>query len=490
MRLYFQRKAKYGKRTMQSKLWKMILIVAVPLMIVIFMIAFIGIGYALQYNAILNNVTTASNFNVISSSDFNQSWEDDIDSKMYYYVIDSQYSEGLPIAEVQSAEAIAQKLKDTTTEKNSLRAINSVQNMCRKLEDNMLLIKNTAEYDARMDILETDIYGETELVVQYMNIYLYYEAAHLNALQTAMIRNMVVLMSAVFVLSTVLLYILLTNSRKLSRRIVDPIDRICERLEAIGKGSLLVCEPVQADVEEVQLLSDGIESMVGRLKQLIDKNAEQEKQRRRTELALLQAQMNPHFLYNTLDTIIWLIESREISEAVTMVCSLSNYFRFSLSRGQNVITLAEEEQHIRSYLEIQQIRYRDLMEYEIDIPDQLKNYILPKLTLQPLVENALYHGIKTSRRKGFIRVTGRTRGEHLVLEVADDGSGMTKERLDAVRASLAEDRREGFGLRTVHQRIQILFSGEYGLIVESAPDAGTRVIVTIPMQTSDKEIVK
>jgi two-component system sensor histidine kinase YesM len=241
-------------------------------------------------------------------------------------------------------------------------------------------------------------------------------------------------------------------------------------------------------VEEVQLLSDGIENMVGRLKQLIDKNAEQEKQRRRTMLALLQAQMNPHFLYNTLDTIIWLIESGEISEAVTMICSLSNYFRFSLSRGKNVITIAEEEQHIRSYLEIQQMRYRDLMEYEIDIPDTLKCFILPKLTLQPLVENALYHGIKISRRKGFISVTGRVQDERLIMEVADDGSGMTAERLEAVRASLADDKSEDFGLRTVHQRLQILFGREYGLAVESTPDVGTRVTVTIPMQTVDKEM--
>jgi two-component system sensor histidine kinase YesM len=241
-------------------------------------------------------------------------------------------------------------------------------------------------------------------------------------------------------------------------------------------------------VEEVQILSDGIESMVGRLKQQIDKNAEQEKQRRRTEFALLQAQMNPHFLYNTLDTIIWLIESGEVSDAVTMICSLSNYFRFSLSRGKYVITLAEEEEHIRSYLEIQRMRYRDLMEYEIDIPDTLKSYILPKLTLQPLVENALYHGIKTSRRKGFIRVTGSMQDDNLILVVTDDGIGMTQERIDEVRASLEEDTREGFGLRTVHQRLQILFGREYGLAVESAPETGTQIIMTIPKQSIDKEI--
>jgi len=297
-----------------------------------------------------------------------------------------------------------------------------------------------------------------------------------------------VLMGVVVVLALALLFLLLTYSRKLSRRIVDPIDMLCDRLVAIGRGGLLVMEPIQADVEEVQLLSDGIESMVGHLKRLIERNTEQEKQRRKTELALLQAQINPHFLYNTLDTIIWLIESGEISESVAMVGSLSNFFRFSLSRGQNVITLKEEQQHIRSYLEIQHMRYRDLMEYEIDIPEELEAYILPKLTLQPLVENALYHGIKIRRRKGLIRVSGRIDGEHLILEVADDGSGMTEERLEEVRSSLIDGRKEGFGLRTVHQRIQILFGTEYGLSIESTPDIGTRILVKIPMRTSEKEM--
>lgn len=469
---------------MQIKLWKMILIVALPLMIVIIAVALIGIGYALQYHAILNNVTVAS--------DFNQNFKDDVDLKMYYYVIESQYSDGMPIEEVQSAEKISRKLIDTTTERDSLRAISSVLNLCRNLEEKIQQIADTNEYDSRMDQLENNIYILTDLIQKYMYTYLYYEAAHLNELQTTMITNMIVLMAIVVVLSLALMCFLLAYSRKLSHRIVDPIDKICQRLEAIGKGSLLVCEPIQADVEEVQLLSYGIESMVGRLKRQIEMNIEQEKQRRRTELALLQAQINPHFLYNTMDTIIWLIESGEIGEAVTMINSLSNYFRFSLSRGQNVITLAEEEQHIRSYLEIQQIRYRDLMKYEIEIPDQLKNFILPKLTLQPLVENALYHGIKISRRQGIIHVTGRAENERLILEVADDGIGMTKERLDAVRASLAEGKSEGFGLRTVHQRIQILFGGEYGLNVESTLDAGTRIIVTIPMQTADEsaEIVR
>lgn len=468
------------KIKMQSRLWNMILIVALPLMVVIIVLVSLGIGYALQYNSILNNVTTAS--------DFNQNFKDDVDLKMYYYVIDSQYSEGLPTEEVQYAKTIAQKLIDTTNNKLSLRAISSVLSLCHNLEEKMQQIAETEHYDSRVDQLEKNIYILTDMIQRFMYTYLYYEAAHLNDLQSSMIWNMIFLIGIILVLSLVLLFFLLKSSKKLSNKIVDPIDRICERLEAIGKGSLLVCEPIEADIEEVQLLSYGIENMVERLKWQIDKNTEQEKQRRRTELALLQAQINPHFLYNTLDTIIWLNESGEISEAVKMVASLSNYFRFSLSRGKSVITLEEEEQHIRSYLEIQQMRYRDLMDYEIDIPVRLKNYILPKLTLQPLVENALYHGIKNIRRKGSIRLTGREQNGCVILEVIDDGYGMSQERLEQLKASLTDGTNEGFGLRTVHQRIQILFGAEYGLALQSEPGKGTRISVTIPMKTSDKEM--
>lgn len=468
------------KIKMQSRLWNMILIVALPLMVVIIVLASLGIGYALQYNSILNNVTTAS--------DFNQNFKDDVDLKMYYYVIDSQYSEGLPTEEVQYAKTIAQKLIDTTNNKLSLRAISSVLSLCHNLEEKMQQIAETEHYDSRVDQLEKNIYILTDMIQRFMYTYLYYEAAHLNDLQSSMIWNMIFLIGIILVLSLVLLFFLLKSSKKLSNKIVDPIDRICERLEAIGKGSLLVCEPIEADVEEVQLLSYGIENMVERLKWQIDKNTEQEKQRRRTEFALLQAQINPHFLYNTLDTIIWLNESGEISEAVKMVASLSKYFRFSLSRGKSVITLEEEEQHIRSYLEIQQMRYRDLMDYEIDIPVRLKNYILPKLTLQPLVENALYHGIKNIRRKGSIRLTGREKNGCVILEVIDDGYGMSQERLEQLKASLTDGTNEGFGLRTVHQRIQILFGAEYGLALQSEPGKGTRISVTIPMKTSDKEM--
>ena len=194
---------------MQRRLWEMIMIVAIPLILVIIILAVLGLAYALRYNAILNNVTTASNFN--------QDFKDNVDLKMYYYVIDSQYSEGLPIEEVYSAKAIAQKLIDTTTKKDSLRAISSVLNLCHNLEEKMQQIAETEEYDSRVDQLEKNIYILTDLIQRFMYTYLYYEAVHLNDLQSTMIKNVIALMTLVGVLVLILLFLLLNNSKKLTK---------------------------------------------------------------------------------------------------------------------------------------------------------------------------------------------------------------------------------------------------------------------------------
>ncbi|MCD8336041.1 MAG: sensor histidine kinase [Lachnospiraceae bacterium] len=268
--------------------------------------------------------------------------------------------------------------------------------------------------------------------------------------------------------------------------ITRPISDLCARVKSIGSGDLTVREPIQAQEYEIQTLSDGFEDMVGRLNRLIEQNRMEQTRLRSAELALLQAQINPHFLYNTLDAIVWLIEMEKNEQAVEMVTSLSSFFRSSLSNGQDIISLREEEQHVRSYLEIQQVRYKDILEYEIAVEPELGDYRIPKLTLQPLVENALYHGIKRKRGLGHIRVSGyleKAEGSSaatIVLKVEDNGAGMDEERLGQVRAALKHEQSIGFGIATVHERIQLMFGAEYGLLIESRQGAGTCVTVRIP----------
>ncbi len=204
---------------------------------------------------------------------------------------------------------------------------------------------------------------------------------------------------------------------------------------------------------------------------------------------MLQAQINPHFLYNTLDTIIWLAEDGKSSQVVSMVTSLSDFFRTVLSDGRDSIRISEEISHIRSYLEIQQFRYSDIMEYEIQIPDEIGEHSIIKLTLQPLVENALYHGIKNKRGMGKIRVSGEIQESTILLYVEDNGIGMLPDKLRELNTLLSgtqskkipTEKELGFGIVNVSERIQLNYGQEYGIYYESEYGTGTKVTVKIPV---------
>lgn len=464
--------------SIESRLRRLLLLFFLPLVAMIVALLLLMLSYNREYNELLHNVTAAS--------EFNQDFKQDIDLKMYYYVIGSQYSEGLPIQDVDDAIAIAEGLLETTGEKESRKAIQSVLSLSENLKNKMYLIQATDSYDERQSQLENNIYIITDLIQEYMYDYLYSEAYNLDTLQTAMTARIYQTTVLVSLGILAVLCVLLRQSLRFSRTITAPISALCARVEAIGQGDLSVQTPVAAKEYEIQTLSDGFEQMVSRLNQLMEDVRQEQTRLRSAELALLQAQINPHFLYNTLDTIIWLIETDRNQEATEMVGSLSTFFRASLSQGRDIITLSEEERHVRAYLEIQQVRYRDILDYTIDIDPALAACRLPKLTLQPLVENALYHGIKCKRGPGRITITGREEGELVILTVSDDGAGMAPERLEQLRQSLTrEGEKVGFGLRTVHQRLQLLFGAPYGLSLQSEPGAGAVITVTIPQQREE-----
>ena len=419
-------------------------------------------------------------YNVATASEFNQDFKTSIDLKMYYYVIESQYSEGVPLDEVAAAQRLAQGLLSTTTRKDSRRAITSVLSLCQNLEEKIHQIQNTDSYDQRQLQLENNVYVLTALIQEYMYNYLYCEAAQLNILQSRITRQFVQEFCLLAAFAVLLVVFFTRRTARLGRSITGPIAELCSRVAGIDSGELTEREPIQSAALEICTLSEGFEQMVGRLNRQIQETSRNQERLRRTELALLQAQINPHFLYNTMDTIIWLIEAEKTQEAVEMVSNLSSFFRHCLSQGQDVITLREEEGHVCSYLQIQQARYKDIMRYTVNIAPELKDALIPKLTLQPLVENALYHGIKLKRGMGHIYVTGRGEGEDILLQVTDDGIGMSPERLEQLRQAMVQGERLGFGLSTVHERVRLFFGGGYGLSVTSQPGVGTTISVRIP----------
>ncbi|MCA2000875.1 MAG: sensor histidine kinase, partial [Chloroflexi bacterium] len=226
--------------------------------------------------------------------------------------------------------------------------------------------------------------------------------------------------------------------------------------------------------------------MIGKIKELLDSKIKEQEELKKAELRALQAQINPHFLYNTLDTIIWMAESKQTGQVVKIVSALSNFFRISLSKGMDWITIGEEVERVRNYLTIQKMRYRDILDYKIDVSEDVAENTILKLILQPLVENALYHGIKNKRQGGTISVRARRKNENeIMLEVEDDGIGFTPEKLKKLRAELEDDSGDiklesGFGIGNVNRRIRLYYGKPYGLSIESEYASGTRVTLVIP----------
>ncbi|MEQ2426486.1 sensor histidine kinase [Enterocloster hominis (ex Hitch et al. 2024)] len=268
----------------------------------------------------------------------------------------------------------------------------------------------------------------------------------------------------------------------LSRLIVLPIKRLTDTVSVEDVTS--IANVSSGGAREIQILSDKINELLSRVRQLIEQVKEEQEKKREAELSLMQEQINPHFLYNTLYSVQQLCELDESKEASAMVLALSNFFRTGLSRGEDVITIDTEINHVKNYLVIQHMKYGDKFEYEIEIAPDIRDCRILKLTLQPLVENALHHGIQNQAGKGMITITGKREGGRILFEVRDTGAGMARERLEQVRKSMNQEEgysQVSFGLRNVYSRLMLYYDGEAGLEIESVQGRGTVIKVYIPV---------
>ena len=325
-----------------------------------------------------------------------------------------------------------------------------------------------------MEFMDSNIRIITSLIMQEMQNYIYNESMYLVDVEKSLTQRVKLLISGMAVLLFATLIILMRRSFRLTDGIIRPVTEMRNKVKKVGRGNFDML-PVEAEIEEIEELDEGINKMARKISALLENVRQEKEMQHLTELQLIQAQVNPHFLYNTLDTIVWLIEGGMTEDAVEMISSLSIFFRTSLSKGNDIIPLSEEERHTLSYLEIQQYRYRDILEFEINIPKELGKIPVPKLSLQPLAENALYHGIKNRRGKGKIIIEGREEDHALVLTVSDNGQGMTPERLHEVQEAIRTGRREGFGLAAVAERIALYYGSGYGMKILSEEGKGTRI---------------
>jgi two-component system, sensor histidine kinase YesM len=311
-------------------------------------------------------------------------------------------------------------------------------------------------------------------------------SAEVNAATDVSNRLQVVLRAALAVAAGLVLLTLLfaqIAQRSLALAIGKPIDRLKRFAGKIADGRLDE-RAQETDVDELQDLNVSLNTMALKLGNLIEENRREQENLKKSEMRTLQAQITPHFLYNTLDAIVWLAEAKRTGEVISITRALSDFFRISLSNGQDWITIAQEVEHLKGYLTIQKIRYRDILDYSIDVDPVLFGRRILKLTIQPLVENAIYHGIKNRRGGGKLAITAQGDGEMLTVRVTDDGVGMTAEQLAAVQRTLAGEMpsaETGYGLYSVDKRLKLYYSQAQGLQVSSVPGEGTEISFRVPL---------
>ena len=269
----------------------------------------------------------------------------------------------------------------------------------------------------------------------------------------------------------------------IANSITNPIRRLQKEMAEIE--SLNYDGSLQSEVKgtkEVVELNKSFNSMMGRIKELMQSIVEEKEEQRKSELKALQNQINPHFLYNTLDSVIALIDKGENEQAEKMIVALSKFFRISISKGHNVIPLTSEVEHAKYYLLIQKMRFGDTFSYDIKVEEGLENYYVVKLILQPIVENSIGHGLKEGE-EGHITINAYTQDKFIRFDVSDDGYGMTPAKVNELENSLTDNSvYQGVGLKNVFQRLRIYYGNEANVIIHSEEDIGTTISILIPKE--------
>jgi two-component system sensor histidine kinase YesM len=407
------------------------------------------LNYSRQYDAIITNITTA---NSISGN-----IKPDIDTEMWRIVSGSvEFKKGRQYELINSVNDKLQLMvanTDSPTARIKLEGIRRTMQTLTQYVDRMGVQIDNKSTAADNGALLENIRFASSVVEEVVQGYALFEVNRTESQYQVMREGLVRWegVSIVLILAAIIFSVLAAWS--LSRSIYTPIKKLHDITATITKNDLQAL--VTGDnVDEITELGLSFNIMIGKIRDLLDSKIKEQENLKKAEMRALQAQINPHFLYNTLDTIIWMAESKKYNQVIEIVSALSKFFRISLSKGRDWITIAEEIEQTRSYLTIQKIRYRDVLDFNIDFDQGVSNNTILKLILQPLVENALYHGIKNKRQGGTIYVRAKMKNEtEVLLEVEDDGIGFTEEKLAQIQAELADDSGDirmesGFGMLT------------------------------------------
>lgn len=469
----------YNRSTLATKIRFSYLVLLVPIFSILFFSIYNLWSCNQRYEDMINSTLVASEFSLDFKKDF--------DYEIYLVIVGNKTLKESDVdTMLRHAKSVVKGLEDITESQDNRNRLQDIRKYLDSLQVYVARIdENMAEgnlYEENMEIWENDVQIVTTLVRDEISQYTYYEIQGIQKSRddyqkfyTWMLRFCLIALAGVVVAVGIMSYLIPLS-------ITRPFKELSQVTDEIAKGNLSVRANVNTG-EEATALSNSMNTMIDKINELLEQVTTEQTRLRKAEFELLQAQINPHFLYNTLDAIIWLAEAGEQKRVVGMVRNLSDFFRTSLNQGKDINSIKEEMLHVKSYLEIQHVRYQDILSYDIEVPESLYIYSIPKITIQPLVENALYHGIKNKRGMGHISIRGQAGEKDFTITVTDDGIGIDETRLRQVQSGIQNKVLTGkdfYGLYNVCERIRLNFGEEYGIFIESVYGEGTSVRVILP----------
>lgn len=394
----------------------------------------------------------------------------------YYQLLDTINE---TLARTITAAPSAQNTTDLHVATRAMRTLTGyVDRLCAQMKTNAPVSDNEG--------LLYEVRGVSTLVVDLLQAYVISQIGEMTRMNNQLANTVWMTLLGEGLLLFVTLILGAKANRSLGQFVRRPIMRLENFAATIASGNLgKRADP--PDLAELNGLTSSMNIMANKLQTLLLENAREQENLKKAELRTLQAQITPHFLYNTLDAIVWLAESQRTDEVIRITRALSSFYRISLSRGQDFISIRQEIEHIEGYLTIQQIRYRDLLSYHLSIDESLLDFPILKLLLQPLVENAIYHGIRNRRVMGMLTISAERSGSSISFTIQDNGLGMSGDRLSQIQQMLQgnsapeEGDGQGYGLYNVHQRIRLYYEQSMGLTITSNEQQGTTVTFCVPL---------
>ncbi|MCR4586984.1 MAG: histidine kinase [Lachnospiraceae bacterium] len=460
---------------------RLVLMLVLPIIISLSLMLF----YAAKYHSSIVRMETIANLKTVVAEEIpGSAWnivsgrETFDESKIYAQI----YEVNETIESITERSGQDSRLSLIVASRTMQTLENYVDQIRLNIRDQVPVVENEAVLVEVRDV--------AALVDSMLNDYVAMEIAATGRMSLNLLIGIIMTAVAEALIVVAALFFRKRSMKATAQFVREPIEQL-EKVSAVLAEGTLDARLPETDVTELRNLTRQVNIMADHLEEMMKKSQEDGRKLRKAELRTMQAQINPHFLYNTLDAILWKAEAGEMAEVIQLTNALSDFFRISLSSGADWIPISQEKKHIEGYLKIQQTRYRDIMRYEIDIPDDMGEYYILKLLLQPLVENALYHGIKIKRGGGTIKVSGRMEDGQLVFTVRDTGSGMTREQLRDLSERMKKGQPSvsegggGFGLVNVNLRIRLYYNQTEGLQIESNED-GTVVSFQVPCRTREE----